>query len=114
MPDLPQGILDGMTPLEIQHFEHFIRAFREDYPDLTQAQLISLTQAAIEYVNLLRVQAQQLETGQVISMARQHPGVQLRAWLDSLGATRKQQGRDTNEGKENEKQLREVLSRLSS
>lgn len=91
MPPLPQAMLDAMTPLEQQHFKFFLDAHHEEYGDsLTQADEISLQQAAIEYINLLRVQADQLESGKIISMARQHPGVQLRQWLDSLSVTRKQ------------------------
>ena len=91
MPPLPQELLDGMTELERQHFQFFLDAHHNEYGDsLNQADEIALMQAAIEYINLLRVQADQLATGKIISMARQHPGVQLRQWLDSLSVTRKQ------------------------
>lgn len=59
-----------------------------DYNITKPSDLIALHMAALEYVNLLRVQAGQLKSGQVITAARQHPGVQLCAWLDSLSATR--------------------------
>lgn len=112
MPPLPQAIMDGMTDLEKQHFDYFVRSFRQEYPSLSAADLLCLQQAALEYINLLRVQAQQLSTGQVISMARQHPGVQLRQWLDMLSVTRKQR-RAPSDGSEVEKDLRDSLMRLS-
>lgn len=90
LPPLPQEILDGMTPLEQEHFKFFIASFERDYPGMTPSDLLCLNQAAIEYINLLRVQATQMQTKQVISMARQHPGVQLRQWLDAMSVTRKQ------------------------
>jgi hypothetical protein len=45
--------------------------------------------AGLEYIKYLRVVAEELETGKVISMARQHPGVNMRALLDQLSVTRK-------------------------
>jgi len=89
MPPLPQAILDGMTELEHKHFDYFLESFRDQYPDLTAADQIMLVQAALEYINTLRVQATQLSTGQVITMSRQHPGVQMRAYMDQLSITRK-------------------------
>lgn len=92
MPPLPQEILDGMTSLEQEHFAFFLESHRQQYPDLTPTDLISLTAAAMEYVAYLRLQASQLSTGELVTMSRQHPGVQMRAWLDSLSVTRKQRG----------------------
>jgi hypothetical protein len=103
-----------MTELEMQHFYYFLAAFQEDFPNLKPSQEISLVQAAIEYINLLRTQARQLETGEVISMARQHPGVQLRAWLDALGVNRKQQARDDKAEEGTQAALKASLERLSS
>lgn len=113
MPPLPQEIMDGMSTLERQHFDYFIRSFRQEYPSLSAADLLCLQQAAIEYINLLRVQARQLKSGEVISMARQHPGVQLRQWLDMLSVTRKSRP-NRDEGKEVEKDLRDSLLKLSA
>jgi hypothetical protein len=113
MPPLPAGIWDGMAELEQQHYDYFVGAFRAEYPTLSAADLLCLQQAAIEYINLLRVQAQQLSTGQVISMARQHPGVQLRQWLDMLSVTRKQRRNPDTEGSRVEADLKETLMRLS-
>jgi hypothetical protein len=91
-PALPQEIYDGMTELEREHFEFFINAHLEQYPDLLPTDYIALYSAGMEYIAYLRMQASQLATGQLVSMARQHPGVQLRAWMDSLSVTRKQRG----------------------
>lgn len=91
-PALPQEILDGMTPLEKEHFAFFIDSHLQQYPDLIATDYIGLYAAAMEYIAYLRLQAQQLATGELITQSRQHPGVQLRAWLDSLSVTRKQRG----------------------
>lgn len=110
MPPLPRELLDSMTELERDHYHYFVRAFREEYPDLTATDLIMLHQAALEYINLLRVQANQLQTGIVLTMSRQHPGVQLRQWLDGLSVTRKQRPRDDSKQREEVEQLLRSLS----
>jgi aryl carrier-like protein len=110
MPPLPQEILDGMSELEQEHYTYFIESYQAQYPDLTDADQIALVQAGLEYINTLRVQAKQLKTGEVISMARQHPGVQLRAWLDLLSVTRKQ--RKPND-KQEEAELKNWFTGLS-
>lgn len=98
MPPLPQELLDGMTALELEHYNFFLAAYKADYRITKPSDLLALNQAALEYINLLRVQAQQLKSGQVITAARQHPGVQLRAWLSEMGVTRSKRKGDDDEG----------------
>lgn len=112
-PALPQDILDGMTELEREHFKFFIEAYKRDYQIKKPSDLIALQQAALEYINLLRVQAQQLKSGQVITAARQHPGVQMRAWLSEMGATRSKRKPDAEEDDE-QKEMKEFIRRLSA
>ena len=117
MPPLPQALLDGMSELEQDHFFFFLEAYKEDYPGMKPTDIICLHQAALEYINTLRVQAKQLATGEVISMARQHPGVQMRAWLDMMDVTRKarsKSGKTSQEDSEEVKQVREALKALST
>lgn len=78
MPPIPQEILAGMTELEQQHFEHFRQAYydayKRHYGKITPTAEISITQAALDYVHLWRLQAEQMSTGKLVSQARQHPG----------------------------------------
>ena len=116
MPAFPQALLDGMSPLEQEHFYFFIESYQQDYPGMKPTDLICLYQAALEYINTLRVQAKQLQSGEVISMARQHPGVQMRAWLDMMDVTRKARtkGKTSDADSEEAKQVKEALRALSS
>jgi hypothetical protein len=92
MPPLPQEIFDGMSELEQQHFHFFVQAIREEHSDLTPSDLIALNMAALNYINSLRLQQAQLTSGELVTMSRQHPEVQLRAWLDLMSVSRKQRG----------------------
>lgn len=115
MPPLPQGLLDGMAELEREHFWYFIESYQSDYPQMKPTDIICLYQAALEYINTLRVQAKQLASGEVISMARQHPGVQMRAWLDMMDVTRKARTRSgkSQDDSDEVKQAKEALKALS-
>lgn len=86
MPDLPKM---PMTDVEQPLFDYFMQSYQHQYPDLTPTDLLILHLAGLEYIKYLRVVAEELETGKVISMARQHPGVNMRALLDQLSVTRK-------------------------
>lgn len=86
MPDLPAM---SMTDVEQGLFDYFMQAYQEQYPDLLPTDLLLLHLAALEYIKYLRVVAEELSTGKVISMARQHPGVNMRALLDQLSVTRR-------------------------
>jgi hypothetical protein len=116
MPPLPEELLAGLSALEREHFDFFVEAYQHDYPQMSPSDCLCLYQAALEYINLLRVQATQLTTKQVISMARQHPGVQLRQWLDSMSCTRKARlaGRSPSAEDQDRASLKELLKGLSS
>ena len=86
MPALPvMDMSDGEAALQT----YFIESFRLEYPDLTNTDMILLHLASLEYIKYLRVVAEELSTGKVISQARQHPGVNMRALLDQMAVTRK-------------------------
>lgn len=109
MPPMPAL---QVTPLEKQMYDYFISAYLEEYPDLTPSDKILLQLAAIEYIKYHRVAAQELESGQVISMARQHPYTQMRGLLDSMAVTRKQRKRDGSDdttASETQAKLRELF-----
>lgn len=103
MPPLPRM---PMEPVEERLFEYFMESYKEQYPDMVPTDHLILHLAALEYVKYLRVVAEELETGKVISMARQHPGVNMRALLDQLSVTRK--ARTARGQKEEEPEAREL------
>lgn len=104
MPPLPQELLDGFTALERQHFEFFIEAMKADYRIEKPSDMLALHMAACEYINLLRVNATSAASGEVITAARQHPGVQLRAWLDSMSTTRRARRSEGSDADSSEQQ----------
>lgn len=93
-PPMPEELLEAFTPLEREHWDYFIESYAQDYGIKKPSDWIALRLAACEYIQLLRVNATAAASGEVITAARQHPGVQLRAWLDSMGGTRKQRKDD--------------------
>lgn len=113
MPAMPQEVLDGLTPLEQEHYTFFVESIKQDYNITKPSDLVALHMAALEYVNLLRVQAKQLASGEVITAARQHPGVQLRAWLDSMAATRSKR-KEAPAQDDEQAQWAAAMKRLSS
>lgn len=109
MPDLPDM---PMTPSEKAMFDFWIAAFREQYPDLVPTDHLLLYLAGLEFIKYLRVIAEELETGKVISMARQHPGVNMRALLDQLSVTRKARTTGQKQDDDTTKQAQEQLAKL--
>ena len=89
VPSLPQEILDGMTELEQEWFHFFVDGLKDENPDLTDTDQILVLFAGIEMINMLRLDQKQLSSGELISMARQHPGVQFRSLIDLLSVSRK-------------------------
>jgi hypothetical protein len=86
----PPLSLPGMSGAELERYDLFLAAYREEYKgQLSNTDNILLELAAIEYIKCLRVMANELTTGETITMARQHPGVQMRAYMDMLSITRK-------------------------
>lgn len=83
MPDMP------MSTGESSLFHYFVEAYKEQYPDMVPTDHLILYLAGLEFIKYLRVVQEELETNKVISMARQHPGVNMRALLDQLSVTRK-------------------------
>lgn len=103
-----------LTEPEQALFDFFLEAHRQQYPDLTPTDNLLLWLAGIEFIKYLRVVAEELETGKVISMARQHPGVQMRALLDQLSVTRKARTAGKQAENPEEKELRDFFLGLSA
>ena len=74
---------------EERHYTYFIQAFNKEYPDMTATDQITLQLLAAEYIKYLRMLANEIESGQLVSMARQSPGTQYCRLLDMLSVTRK-------------------------
>jgi len=102
-----------MEETEKIFFNGFIEEYLTEYPDMTPTDYRILFLAGIEYIKYLRVAASELENHQVISMARQHPAVNMRALLDQLNATRKLRSKGKPTEPEDAAELREVLLQLS-
>lgn len=114
MPPMPKAVFDGMTPLEQEHYRFFVESITQDYAIRKPSDLVALHMAALEYINLLRVQASQLASGEIMTAARQHPGVQLRAWLDSMSTTRRARKETVNPEEEEMERWKQGLRKLSS
>lgn len=97
LPPEFQQLLDSMSPIEREHYELFRDAHYQIYPDLNIIDKLVVRLMAIEYIKTLRMMAEELESGQLITMSRQHPGVQMRAYADMLSVTRKQRGKAEKE-----------------
>ena len=89
MPPLPQEIRDGMSDLEQEWFDYFIYAIRQEHPDLTPFDLINLNLLAMCFISILRMEAKQLSSGELITMARQDPRSQYLRLMDSLSVRRR-------------------------
>ena len=97
---------------EEQHYTYFIQAFNKEYPDMTATDQITLQLLAAEYIKYLRMLANEIESGQLVSMARQSPGTQYCRLLDMLSVTRKARvsGRSTKpDDNEDTKRLLELF-----
>lgn len=112
MPALPEM---PMTDVERDLYEYFMESYKQQYPDMVPTDLLLLHLAAVEYVKYLRILAEELETGKVISMARQHPGVNMRSLLDMLSVTRKARTiRQKPEEDPEAKELKDFLMGMSN
>lgn len=106
-------MLSGLTPAEEILFNDFIEEILQEYPDISPSDYRDVWLAAGEYIKYIRVIDKELKTGKVLSMARQHPGTQMRALRDQLDINRKARirGKQPQEGEDAQK-LRDVLYQL--
>lgn len=111
----PMPVMEGLSETEKILFDDFIAEYLQEYPDITPTDYRMLYLVAIEYIKYLRIVSKELKTGKVLSMARQHPGTNMRALQDQLSITRKARnhGKPPESGEDAEK-LRQVLYQLSN
>lgn len=107
MADMP-----GMTEAEQLLFNDFIQEYLDLFPDLLATDYRILHLAATAYIKFLRVTANELASGTILAMSRQHPGVELRALLDQLSVTRRARSRTKSDEPENA-EVRDFLLHLS-
>lgn len=108
MPTMP-----GLTDAEDVLFNDFIQEYLDLFPDLLATDYRILFLAATAYIKFLRVTANELASGTVLAMSRQHPGVEMRALLDQLSVTRRARSRTKAEEPESA-EVRDFLLSLSS
>lgn len=107
----PQLPAMAMSEQESNMQAFFVASYMNDYPDMSPTDIILLQLASYEYVKYYRILQEEFETGKVISMARQHPGVNMRALLDQMGVTRRARnsGSRQNDTNKDDQELREAL-----
>lgn len=103
LPALPKALLDGMTDLEKEWFWFMIDAIHAEFNDLTPLEELQTCMFSLDMINTLRLEVQQLTSKELVTMSRQHPGVQARAWVDQL---RKGRAGKSEADPEREKALR--------
>lgn len=85
-PPLPTLELNAA---ETALFDDFQATVLKEYPDITRLDKYILYLAAIEYIKYVRMGQDELKTGQLITMSRQHPGTQFARLIDMLSVSRK-------------------------
>jgi len=110
----PMPRLDGLTDAEQVLYDDFIQEYLTEYPDISATDYRMLFLIGVEYIKYLRIVGEELRSGKVLSMARQHPGTNMRALQEMLSITRKDRmkGKPQQENEETEK-LREILYQVS-
>lgn len=110
----PMPVMDGLSDSEKILFDGFINEYLTEYPDITPTDYRMLFLVAVEYIKYLRIVSKELTSNQVMSMARQHPGTNMRALQDQLSITRKARmhGKPQS-GSEDADRLREILYQVS-
>jgi hypothetical protein len=91
--DLPPMEL-RLSDAERARYELFVNYLVSEVPNLTPFDLLLLEACALEYIKYLRWLANEIDTGEVASMSRHHPGVQMRENLRMLSIWRKDRAAD--------------------
>lgn len=78
-----------LTTDESVLFDDFQQTVLDEYPDITRLDRYLLYLAAIEYIKYVRMGQDELKTGMLITMSRQHPGTQFARLIDMLSVSRK-------------------------
>lgn len=105
-------VMPGLTDAEKILFDGFIQEYLDLFPDLLATDYRILFLAATAYIKFLRVTANELASGTVLAMSRQHPGVEMRALLDQLSVTRRARSR-TKADEPESAEIRDFFMKLS-
>lgn len=98
----PMPLLE-MTPDEALMYSYFLDAIEDDYPNLKNSDRLLLPIVAAEYIKYLRMLQEELKSGKLVSMARQHPGTMFARFMAQLlGTTRNQRMKAGNESSDEE------------
>lgn len=88
-PPTPPAFEFG-TEYEEELYSYFIQSVQDLLPKLEPLYHLMLPLAAGEYIKLVRLLQSELKSGELVTMARQHPSTFFMRYMDSmLGATRK-------------------------
>lgn len=90
MPPLPEEIRNAMSEVELDQFDFFIQAQRDEHPDFTQTDLIYLNIVAMNYINVLRSKESEFRGQNLLSINKANPETQMLRWIDMLSISRKQ------------------------
>lgn len=113
MPALPAEIYGSLSELEKEHFDFFLAAMKKELPNTTPLEHIQIALGAMEYINTLRLEFEQLKTGQLVMQSRQNPSIQLREWIK--GALSRHQDKKKHDETDTERaKLKEALLSLSA
>jgi hypothetical protein len=102
--------LDFKEP-EQERFAYFVWSIEKIIKNPTPFDKILIELAAIEYVKYLRIAQYEVQKNTSITMARQHPGTQMRALIDLLSISRK--SRNANK-QESDSEREEAMNFLKS
>jgi hypothetical protein len=112
-PTPPQ--FEWQNDYERDLYEWLVDRYPVDYPGLKDTDLVFLYIAAAETVKYMRLLGTEIQSGELVTMARQHPGQMLARILDSLlGTTRNKRLARGDDKTDDEMDLMKLLSAPSS
>lgn len=104
-PQLPQNATPPqftfLSEYERDLYDLYTRALEADYPGMKPSDRMLLPLVAGEFIKCMRLLGNELSSGELVTMSRQHPGTQFRSLLDQiLGATRKSRVKNGDDKKD--------------
>ena len=113
LPAIPGEVYEQLSDIEKEHFDFLVLALKKELPNISPLEQICVVLAAMEYINTLRLEVEQLKTGRLVTMSRQHPAMQLRAWIDAA-LKRHKNKKEVDEDEKNRNEFRNALLGLSA
>lgn len=114
LPAIPGEVYENLSAIEKEHFDYLVNALKRELPNISPLEQICVLLAAMEYINTLRLEVEQLKTGRLVTMSRQHPAMQFRAWIDAALKRHKNKTPKENEDEKNRNEFRDALLGLSA